>query len=88
MPKKRLQGIVISNKMQKTVVVAVERLKKHPLYQKRVRRHRKYKVHTEMSLKVGDLLIIEESRPFSKEKNWIVKEVLKQKVDNAQGEKR
>ena len=73
MPKKRLTGMVISNKMEKTVVVQVEEIKKHPLYKRRYRFHKKYKAHNEKSdLKIGDKVVIEECRPMSKEKRWRV----------------
>ena len=73
MTKKRLTGTVISNKMQKTVVVRVERIKEHPRYKRRYRFHKKYKAHDEKGeYKVGDRVIIEECRPISKEKRWRV----------------
>lgn len=73
MPKKQLIGEVISNKMQKTVVVKVERIKEHPKYKKRFRVYKKYKAHNEKGeFKVGDRVIIEECRPLSKEKRWRV----------------
>ncbi len=73
MPKKRLTGMVISNKMEKTVVVQVEEIRKHPLYKRRYRFHKKYKAHNEKSdLKIGDKVVIEECRPMSKEKRWKV----------------
>jgi len=73
MPKKQLIGKVISNKMQKTVVVEVERIKKHQKYKRRFRVHKKYKAHDEKGeYKVGDRVIIEECRPISKEKRWRV----------------
>jgi len=73
MPKRRLQGIVVSDKMQKTIVVKVERLVKHPLYKRRYKVHKKYKAHDEKGeFKVGDKVIIEEFRPLSKEKRWRV----------------
>jgi len=73
MTKKRLIGTVISNKMQKTVVVRVERIKEHPRYKRRYRFHKKYKAHDEKGeCKVGDRVIIEECRPISKEKRWRV----------------
>ena len=71
MPKKRLQGIVVSDKMQKTVVVEVEQLKTHPLYRRRFRVHKKYKAHDEKGEhKKGDKVVIEECRPLSKDKRW------------------
>jgi small subunit ribosomal protein S17 len=73
MLKKRLTGIVVSDKMQKTIVVKVERIKKHPLYQRRFKVHKKYKAHDEKEeCKIGDKVIIEECRPISKEKRWRV----------------
>ena len=73
MPKKRLIGIIISNKMQKTVIVRVERIKEHPKYKRRYKTHKKYKVHNETGeYKISDKVIIEESRPISKDKKWRV----------------
>jgi len=73
MPKKRLKGTVISSKMQKTVVVNVERIKEHQKYKKRYKIHKKYKAHDEKEeYKVGDKVIIEECRPISKQKRWRV----------------
>jgi len=73
MPKKQLTGKVVSNKMQKTVVVEVERIKEHPKYKRRFKVHKKYKSHDEKGeCKVGDRVIIEECRPISKEKRWRV----------------
>jgi len=71
--KKQLTGTIISNKMQKTVVVRVERLKEHPKYKRRYRVYKKYKAHDEKGeYKVGDKVLIEECRPISKEKKWRV----------------
>ena len=73
MPKKRLKGVVVSDKMQKTVVVEVEHIKAHPKYKRRYKVHKRYKAHDEKEeCKVGDLVIIEECRPLSKEKRWKV----------------
>jgi len=73
MPKKQLQGIVVSDKMQKTVVVEVERLKEHPKYKRRYKVRKKYKAHDEKrEYKIGDKVIIEECRPISKDKRWRV----------------
>lgn len=70
-------GRVVSDKMEKTVVVSVDYLRRHPIYGKRVRRTSKFKAHDEQNLcKVGDLVLIEETRPLSKTKRWIVREVL------------
>lgn len=73
MPKRVLQGVVISDKSDKTVVVNVERRFKHPLFQKIVRRSKKYKAHDENNeFKEGDRVRIEECRPISKQKSWRV----------------
>lgn len=73
MPKHRLQGIVISNKTKKTVVVEVEKVKKHPLYKRTYKIHKKYHAHDEREeCKIGDKVIIEECRPISKTKKWKV----------------
>ena len=70
-------GVVVSNKMQKTVVVAVENLVKHGMYQKYIRRTSKFLAHAETpGINVGDRVIIEESRPLSKRKRWAVREIL------------
>ncbi len=73
MPKRQLTGTIISNKMVKTVVVRVEKLKEHPKYKKRYRFHKKYKAHDgKGEYKAGDKVVIEECRPISKEKKWRV----------------
>jgi small subunit ribosomal protein S17 len=69
-------GVVVSNKMQKTVVVAVESLVKHKMYQKYIKRTSKFLAHAENALNVGDRVVIEESRPLSKRKRWAVREVI------------
>lgn len=71
-------GRVVSDKMDKTVVVAVESFIKHPLYGKRVRKTKKYKAHDENNMcRVGDEVKIIETRPLSKEKRWRVVEIVK-----------
>ena len=73
MPKSRLIGIVVSDKMQKTLVVEIEETKKHPKYKKRYKINKKYKAHSESrEYKTGDRVIIEECRPMSREKRWRV----------------
>ena len=73
MARKTLQGIVVSDKMQKTVVVEVERIKEHPKYRRRYKVHKKYKAHDETrQYHVGDKVVIEETKPISKDKNWTV----------------
>jgi small subunit ribosomal protein S17 len=73
MPKRVLQGVVVSDKNDKTVVVEVERRFTHPLLKKTVRRSKKYHAHDEENrFKVGDQVAIEEARPLSKNKCWVV----------------
>ncbi len=75
--KKRLVGRVLSNKMDKTVVVQVERLMRHRRYGKVLRRMKKYKAHDERNTcRVDDMVRIVESRPLSREKRWRVEEIL------------
>lgn len=75
--RKVLVGRVVSNKMDKTVVVSVESLKRHPLYGKVIRQRKRYKAHDENNAcQVGDLVRMIESRPLSKEKRWVVTEIL------------
>jgi small subunit ribosomal protein S17 len=77
--RKRLVGRVTSDKMQKTVVVSVENLKRHPLYNKVIRQTTKYKAHNPNDVaKIGDLVQIVESQPMSREKRWAVEKVLQQ----------
>jgi len=72
-----IQGIVVSDKMQKTVVISVERKKKHRLYHKVVTVTERYKAHDQNdSCKLGDVVRIEEARPMSKDKRWRVIEIL------------
>jgi small subunit ribosomal protein S17 len=73
MPKRVLQGVVVSDKNDKTVVVEVERRFTHPVLKKTVRRSKKYHAHDETNAyKAGDFVSIEETRPLSKQKSWIV----------------
>jgi small subunit ribosomal protein S17 len=73
MPKKLLQGIVVSDKMQKTVVVKVETIKEHPKYKRKYKSHKKYKAHDEkQEYHMGDKVVIEETNPISKDKSWVV----------------
>lgn len=86
MPKKQLQGKIVSDKMQKTVVVCVERWVYHPKYKKRYLKSKRYKVHNEKEeYKIGDKIIIEECDPISKDKKWKIVEKIKnqkQKIKN------
>jgi small subunit ribosomal protein S17 len=76
--RKTLVGTVCSDKMDKTVVVMIERLVKHPRYKKYVKRRAKYKAHDETNeCHTGDTVSIIETRPLSREKRWRVKEVIR-----------
>ena len=73
MPKRILQGTVVSDKGEKTVIVNVERRLQHPLYKKYIRRTKRYAAHDEANqFKVGDVVRIQECRPMSKTKMWEV----------------
>jgi len=73
MPKRVLQGVVVSDKQDKTIVVKVERRFTHPLLKKTVRRSKKYHAHDEANhFKAGDVVSIEETKPISKLKTWVV----------------
>jgi small subunit ribosomal protein S17 len=70
---KEITGTVVSTKMQKTIVVSVERKLRHPVYKKVITRHQKMKAHNEMEgIQEGDVVTIAETRPISKEKHFIV----------------
>lgn len=74
-------GRVVSNKMDKTVVVAVDYVRRHALYHKRITRTSKFQAHDENNTcQEGDIVRIEETRPLSKNKRWIVREVVEQAV--------
>ena len=73
MPKRQLTATVVSDKMEKTIVVEVARIKQHPKYLRRYKVHKKYKVHDEANeYKEGDRVMIEETLPISKDKKWKV----------------
>lgn len=72
MPKRKLKGKIVSDRMEKTVVVAVERIFAHPVYKKRVKVTKRHKAHDESGAKVGDEVVIEEVRPRSRDKRWRV----------------
>ncbi|MBC7319352.1 30S ribosomal protein S17 [bacterium] len=80
MARNELIGVVVSNKMDKTVVVAVERRFMHPLYKKVVKKTKKYKAHDEENkCQIGDIVLIRETRPLSKEKRWRVVRIIGRK---------
>jgi small subunit ribosomal protein S17 len=74
---KILTGTVVSNKMDKSIVVEVERLWQHPVYKKRLKRSSKFTVHAEKPVNIGDTVVIKESKPISKTKSWILVSVTK-----------
>ncbi|RII25880.1 MAG: 30S ribosomal protein S17 [Geobacter sp.] len=75
--RKTQTGVVVSDKMDKTVVVKVDRLVKHPVYNKYIKRSAKYKAHDkDNSCKTGDRVLIVEMRPLSKDKRWQVRQII------------
>ena len=76
-PRRTKVGRVTSNKMDKTVVVAVELTMRHRLYGRTMRRTRRFKAHDERGCQVGDTVVIAESRPISKDKHWTVQDILR-----------
>jgi small subunit ribosomal protein S17 len=80
-PRVQKVGRVVSDKMDKTIVVAVDSVRRHPLYHKRMTRTSKFLAHDENnSCKPGDIVRIEETRPLSKRKRWIVREIVERGV--------
>lgn len=79
MPKKQKQGIVVSDKMDKTVVVQVMRTKQHPLYKKYIRLKKKFMAHDEENkAHLGDTVRIVESKPISRHKRWVMAEIVRE----------
>mgnify|MGYP002681250781 CR=1 FL=1 len=88
--RRRLIGIVTSNKMMKTVVVEIQRTFSHPLYRKVVHTYRRVKAHDELGCQIGDQVQIVESRPLSRDKRFVVETILKRegrtlKVEDQEG---
>jgi len=79
--RRRLEGVVTSDKMQKTVVVEVSRTYRHPLYGKVVHSKKRVMVHDELGSQVGDKVRIVESRPISRRKRWVVEEILQRDIE-------
>ena len=74
--RRQLSGVVVSDRMEQTIVVRTERIVRHKLYGKMIRRHTKYLAHDpENSCRIGDKVIIEECRPLSKRKRWRLREI-------------
>ncbi len=85
--KRKMIGIVVKDKMNKSIVVEVEKFLKHPKYHKFIKRKMRYKAHDESNAcKIGDEVLIMEARPVSKDKRWLVKEIVK-KEELSAGEK-
>ncbi len=79
--RKRKTAVVVSNKMDETVVVETHRMTKHPIYKKYIRKRIKFKAHdTGNECQIGDTVLVQETRPLSKEKNWKVVEILEKAV--------
>ena len=75
--RRRMTGVVTSNKMMKTVVVKIDRTYRHPLYRKVIHASSKVKAHDELDCKIGDMVKIVESAPISREKAWVVQSIIK-----------
>ena len=79
--RRKVTGVVISNKMDKTVIIVMERIVKHPLYKKYIKRRSKFAAHDKNNeCQIGDTVLIIECRPLSKTKRWQVLEILKKAV--------
>lgn len=81
--RRRMTGVVTSNKMTKTVVVEISRKFRHPLYRKVVHSTKRVKAHDEIGCQIGDKVQIVESRPLSRDKRWVVENVVKREIRTA-----
>ena len=81
--RRKIVGVVTSNKMTKTVVVEITRVFRHPLYRKVVHSSKRVKAHDEMGCQIGDEVQIVESRPLSRDKRWVVESVVKREIRTA-----
>jgi small subunit ribosomal protein S17 len=81
--RRRITGVVTSNKMTKTVVVEITRKFRHPLYRKVVHSSKRVKAHDEIGCQIGDQVQIVESRPLSRDKRWVVESVVKREIRTA-----
>ena len=81
--RKRMTGVVTSNRMTKTVVVEITQKYRHPLYKKVVQSSRRVKAHDEIGCMIGDEVLIVESKPLSRDKRWVVESVLKKETRTA-----
>ncbi len=78
--RRRITGVVTSNKMTKTVVVEIGRTYRHPLYRKVVHLSKRVKAHDELDCQIGDQVMIVESRPLSRDKRWVVESIVKHEI--------
>jgi small subunit ribosomal protein S17 len=78
--RRRIVGVVTSNKMTKTVVVEITRKFRHPLYRKVVHTSKRVKAHDEIGCQIGDEVLIVESRPISRDKTWVVEKVVRHEI--------
>lgn len=81
--RRRMTGVVTSNKMTKTVVVEISRKFRHPLYRKVVHSSKRVKAHDEIGCQIGDEVQIVESRPISRDKHWVVESIVKKEIRTA-----
>jgi small subunit ribosomal protein S17 len=81
--RRRMTGVVTSNKMTKTVVVEITRVYRHPLYRKVVHASKRVKAHDEIGCQIGDKVQIVETRPLSRDKRWVVENVIKKEIRTA-----
>lgn|SRR5512139_166579 len=81
--RRRMTGVVTSNKMTKTVVVEITRVYRHPLYRKVVHSSKRVKAHDEIGCQIGDKVQIVEARPLSRDKRWVVENVIKKEIRTA-----
>ena len=81
--RRRMTGVVTSNKMTKTVVVEISRKFRHPLYRKVVHTSKRVKAHDEIGCQIGDRVQIVESRPLSRDKRWVVESIVKKEIRTA-----
>jgi small subunit ribosomal protein S17 len=81
--RRRITGVVTSNKMTKTVVVEIGRTFRHPLYRKVVHLSKRVKAHDELGCQIGDHVQIVESRPISRDKRWVVESIIKHETRTA-----
>jgi small subunit ribosomal protein S17 len=81
--RRRMTGVVTSNKMTKTVVVEISHKFRHPLYRKVVHSSKRVKAHDEIGCQIGDQVQIVESRPLSRDKRWVVESIVKKEIRTA-----